>query len=266
MGAKTCLNCESQLQPAQQFCSRCGQKATLHRLSWHDVVHDVSHYFTHADKGIFGLVRDLARKTGLVAAEYMAGRRKRYFPPINFFLIVAGLYVLAFGYFSHRVAEGAAAPTTELSSAAKNLPPQVVMRQQQVSTFTSKHSNWLSILSLPVTAFIYRLFYRRRQYNFVEHLVANMYMNGFTLLCMAVLFVLIAAIWPRAPLWVVGVFVLLQVLYNAAFYRRFMHPATQGHFGKALLASLAGVVVWVLLVFAALSLYVQFGFFGIGEK
>jgi hypothetical protein len=53
----------------------------------------VIHYFTHADKGIFQLLKALVTQTGTVAREFVSGKRKKYFPPFNFFLIVAALFV-----------------------------------------------------------------------------------------------------------------------------------------------------------------------------
>ena len=55
--------------------------------------HEVVHFFTHADKGIFYLVKMLATNPGKVAREYIRGKRKKYFSPLNFFLVVVGLFV-----------------------------------------------------------------------------------------------------------------------------------------------------------------------------
>jgi hypothetical protein len=60
-------------------------KTDLHRISMHEVVHDGVHYFTHADKGLPQLVRDLVLKGGVVAREFVNGKRKKYFSPLNFF-------------------------------------------------------------------------------------------------------------------------------------------------------------------------------------
>ena len=75
-----CANCAAPLDPQFRYCPQCSQKVDLHRLSLHDIFHDVVHYFTHADKGFFGLLKDLAVSTGKVAREYVTGKRKKYFP------------------------------------------------------------------------------------------------------------------------------------------------------------------------------------------
>lgn len=95
-----CLNCNAPLSATQKFCSECGQKTALKRVNLHDVLHDAIHYFTHADKGIFTLLKSLVVQPGLVAKEYIEGKRKKHFPPLNFFLIVAAVYIVIGGVTS----------------------------------------------------------------------------------------------------------------------------------------------------------------------
>lgn len=87
----TCKNCDRDLAPEFDYCPKCSQKVALHRLTFHDVFHEAIHYFTHADKGIFQLLRDLFKKNGVVVRQYVEGIRKKYFSPFNFFLIVAAI-------------------------------------------------------------------------------------------------------------------------------------------------------------------------------
>lgn len=88
-----CLNCDRQLNEGEKFCSNCGQKTDLHRLSFHEFSNEIIHYTTHADKSIFTLLRDLVVKPGTIGREYIAGKRQKYFKPLNFFFIVAGIVV-----------------------------------------------------------------------------------------------------------------------------------------------------------------------------
>lgn len=66
----------------------------MHRLNTAHLSHEVLHFVTHADKGTFYLIRKLAIALGMVAREYIGGRRKKYFNPLILFLIVVGLFVL----------------------------------------------------------------------------------------------------------------------------------------------------------------------------
>src|SRR5687768_9241150 len=95
----TCLNCNAGLPAQANYCLACGQKLKIHRLTLGDVLHEAFHFFTHADKGFLQLLKALFTKTGLVAREYVTGKRKSYFSPINFYLIVAGIYLIAMTTF-----------------------------------------------------------------------------------------------------------------------------------------------------------------------
>src|SRR5688572_29377526 len=98
-----CKNCDTAYLETYHYCLNCSQKAKLHRLSLHELLHEAIHYFTHADKGIFQLIRDLFLKRGAVAREYAEGKRKKYFSPLNFFLLVCALYVFAMSLGNHSV-------------------------------------------------------------------------------------------------------------------------------------------------------------------
>ena len=100
MSSPNCLNCEENLEVSAKFCPQCGQKTSTHRLTIAHILHDGLHALTHADKGIFHLLKDLAVKPGIVAREYIAGKRKRYFNPFTFFLIMMGLFVVSASYFN----------------------------------------------------------------------------------------------------------------------------------------------------------------------
>lgn len=99
MLATNCLNCKTDLGQGQQFCSACGQKSNTHRLSLAHFLHEGFHAMTHADKGIFHLLKCLTIRPGSTAREYLSGRRKAYFNPFTFFLLIMGVFVFLNIYF-----------------------------------------------------------------------------------------------------------------------------------------------------------------------
>jgi hypothetical protein len=81
-----CKNCEATVNG--KFCSRCGQNADVHRITVGHLVHEFTHAITHADKGFLLLVKELLRKPGTVPREYLEGKRKKYFNPFSFLVIM----------------------------------------------------------------------------------------------------------------------------------------------------------------------------------
>src|SRR5690606_38531460 len=91
-------------------------------------------------------------------------------------------------------------------------------RKEKSQHFTNKYSNLMAMASLPLTALIFWLFFWRRPYNYVEHLVAGMYMLGFCLLIYAVVILPIFYLmgWPRH--FAALLFMLFHLVYFAVFY------------------------------------------------
>jgi ribosomal protein L32 len=75
MSSNSCLNCEATLDFTARFCPNCGQKTNTHRLTLSHLFHDFFHALTYADKRILYLLRALALKPGIVAREYIAGKK-----------------------------------------------------------------------------------------------------------------------------------------------------------------------------------------------
>lgn len=264
-----CANCDQEIIQGQCFCPQCGQKTHLHRLSWHDITHDAIHYFTHADKGIFHLLIQLITKTGTVAREYVQGKRKKYFPPFNFFLIVAAIYVFVFTVNTKSNApKDVLKDHPELSRIEDQKKRENVVhiyeRSAKAMAFMKKHSNSVAMLALPLLAALFWLLYRRAGYNYIEHLVANMYMSGFTLLCQVLIFVPLSLLFKsKNSNYSLLMFFIFQIIYFSYFYYFFINRTTKLGRMKAFLVSLFVIVFWVALSATIIRLYISNGIWGL---
>ncbi|MFT3794745.1 DUF3667 domain-containing protein [Flavobacterium sp.] len=249
---ENCKNCTVALQPDYDYCPKCSQKTHLHRLSMHEVVHEGIHYFTHADKGFFQLIRDLVIKGGTIAREYVEGKRKKYFPPLNFFLIVAALNL-----FAINVDETSDRPDMAREQAMKayriQTPEQkeaflkVYNRQVEAIDFIKHNSNKTVLVMLPIMAFIFWLFYRRQPYNFTEHLIAGMFMYGFCTLVFVVIS-LVNLIFKWDVNYIYWLTLLLQLFYFSWFYYRFMGNRMRMRAYVASFSAIASVFIFVGLI------------------
>lgn len=261
-----CLNCNAPLTTSQKFCSECGQKTSLHRVNMHDVVHDMIHYFTHADKGIFQLLRSLVVSPGLVAKEYVEGKRKKHFPPLNFFLITAAIYLLIGGITSkynasQRNTRNINYSTTQQITKPNNTKQAEGIRKMEkminVGRFFSKYSNYVAMFAVPLISLLIWLFFLKGKYHYTEHLVANLYLIGFTNLfrCLFITpLILLLSIAPDSKMVQYG-FMLFEVFYRTIFYYRFMGEYTVAGKAKAFLSSAGVVIFWWLLIFFSIYLY-----------
>lgn len=152
-----CLNCEAPLPAEARFCAQCGQKSATRRLSLQDIAHELWHALTHTDHSVVGLIKALLLRPGLVAAEYVAGHRKRYFNPFTFLVVAVGLSALAMagtgigGFQNH---------------------PGAVGRQLQ------SNLNLFILAQVPLLALWSRLLFLRSGRNLAENLVLVAYCSG----------------------------------------------------------------------------------------
>jgi hypothetical protein len=84
-----CKNCSAPLQGA--YCHECGQKAATGRLTLRVVMHNLFYGLFHCDRNILYSYYALFTRPGKIMADYIDGRRIRYFNPFTMLVITAGI-------------------------------------------------------------------------------------------------------------------------------------------------------------------------------
>jgi hypothetical protein len=266
MQPSTCPNCAAPLQSSFAYCPQCSQKTFQHRLTLGHLGHDLLHFFTHADKGILVLIRDLAVRPGTVAREYVAGRRTAHYSPLSFFFVVLGVFVLTLSFFHTFERPDMFASMREN---VRHIPDAVTRarmlgkleRAAQANRYMDKYANFVAIVATPLVALIFLACYPRRGYNFTEHLVANLYFTGFCGLVFIFVFApLLSVLPPEQYLVGVGGYLLLTLLYRAAGYYGFIGKKGKAGLLHAFGASLATVAGWYILSGYLITHYINKGF------
>lgn len=261
MHSNHCLNCGQALQPDQNFCPRCGQKTDTHRLTLRHFLHEFFHAFTHADKGIFHLLKGLITTPGSVAREYVEGKRKSYFNPFTFFLILAGVFVFSSATFSRdeqKIEPNpyvlARIPTEE----GKQKYITTIRRVGEATGFMTKHGNIVAMVAVPFISLLTWLFFYKRKFNYAEHLTANLLFVCFANLIFAVL------VFPLQSLFKGNEFhhyftlsaLFLQVIYLSWCLNGFLQLSSTGERTKSALVSLLAIVLWFAFTMTVMALYI----------
>lgn len=90
---KICLNCGTSLYG--HYCHVCGQENNEPKESaWHLIKH-FAEDVTHFDGKFFSSLKNLIRKPGFLAEEYIKGRRAAYLPPVRMYLLYSAIFFLA---------------------------------------------------------------------------------------------------------------------------------------------------------------------------
>jgi hypothetical protein len=89
----TALRCENCGAPVSgRYCASCGQRREppLHSL-WH-FTKIATEDLTHADSRVWGTLAALLFRPGRLSAEFLAGRRARYLPPVRLYLVLSVVF------------------------------------------------------------------------------------------------------------------------------------------------------------------------------
>ena len=258
----SCANCGNQLNPGYQFCPVCGQTAHVHRFTIGHILHEFFHAFTHADKSIFSFTRDLAVKPGLVAAEYVAGKRKKYFNPFTYLLICIAIFALLNNTF-RTYQEEQAKPDPNIVAAIKDESVKrkyiaSMERAAKASKFVTKNSNIVTMIALPLYAFIFWLFFRKRGRNYAEMLVASVMFIAFGNLLFTIIAGPLMSLTKGTNWYFRWLFIglLLQLIYFAKAFSGFLHMRTFWGRIKVAAVSLFTVGVWTVITIIGFIIYV----------
>jgi hypothetical protein len=87
-----CKNCAHVFEG--KYCNACGEKVyTSHDRNILHFLEEGLHFITHFEGTFFNTLKALG-KPGKLSADFCEGRRKKYFKPLSFFLLLVVLYLL----------------------------------------------------------------------------------------------------------------------------------------------------------------------------
>lgn len=101
MKVTECLNCSTHFKG--NYCSHCGQKATVTKLTWGSLFEEFIHFFTHAEHSFVYTTKKLIKAPGVIVKEFLDGKRKKVHKPITFLLVWLALTRLLTGFLKYCV-------------------------------------------------------------------------------------------------------------------------------------------------------------------
>ena len=160
----TCKNCGKVVSGI--YCSNCGQKLLAGRITFHYLLDEIVHFFTHVEKGFLFTTWNMVWKPQLVIKDFIIGKRKNYQKPFSYYLIWITVYSLLLYFLEKYFGEN------------KVVSFENYFGPGETTKFAISHLNIVLTLLLPVQAvYIYFLCMRSR-YNYIESLIAILYIIG----------------------------------------------------------------------------------------
>ena len=223
---EACPNCTTVL--IGEHCHSCGQKK-IHpnEFSLKRFIANVAGDITdiESSKIVKTLVAMLTRP-GLLATEYLAGRRGNYIGPVKLYLTFSALYFL-FAWGALADARGGTTQRTARSpmviNAARRAGIDPVVLADKIHQKTEKYAAGLRFFSVLISGTFLAAFYFGMKKYYVEHLVFSLYYYSFDFFCksvFALLFILTAAGGFKLPAMALNFFYPIALVYLALSLRR----------------------------------------------
>ena len=223
---ETCPNCSTSLLGSH--CHECGQKKidadeySLKRFAGR-AIND----FTDLESNkVFRTLSALLLRPGLLAVEYLAGRRGTYLGPLKLYLTFSALYFL-FAWTVLSEVRGSSAqriarhPATVSMAKQRGVDPNTFA--DKIQQKAEKYASTLRVFSVLVSGtFLAALYFRMRKY-YVEHLVFSLYyysFDFFTKSLFALVFLVTAAVGFKLPSIVLNLFYPIALIYLVFALRR----------------------------------------------
>lgn len=230
-----CKNCGNEFEG--KFCNQCGQKNIEGRLTIKEALHNFFHEFTHLDRGLFFLIQELSYRPGHVTKDYIEGKRKSYFNPLQFLILAVAVSTFL---------------TINFHLLGTKIDPDSIpgLTEAQVSglrynNFMYKYFNLVLFAAVPVSAFFSWLIFKKSGYNYAENLIFNSFLAGER----TVFFIALSPfLYLFRNYWyiVIGLYYLSWNVYFAFAYKQF--------FGGKTLVIILKYIITFILFFAVLQL------------
>ncbi|MEQ8909241.1 MAG: DUF3667 domain-containing protein [Vicingaceae bacterium] len=230
-----CLNCDSANLAGGHFCSHCGQRLDLPRITFLDIIQDLLSSEFNWDAPYLKTTREVFLRPGATVRKIIGGKRKQYYAPIRFLVISMLINIIISKVIGFDPIEN-----QKLISGSSETPENVNFGYQ-IGQFLAKHLN-IFVLIFPFTiAFFSKLFFWKARFNLAERTVFGFYLSGLYVL-ISLIPVLLTLVNPQL--------INLSILFNIAFNTFAFH---QFHQSKRKVLS-----VFKSLLAAAFSLFSYF--------
>ncbi len=181
---QVCKNCKQ--EAVGSYCSACGQSTHTDRVNLHYLIHEFLHGVLHVDRGILFTIKELTVRPGETIRYYLEGKRVSYFKPFGYFFILATIYTLLMHLIDIPIIDSEAVYPMDGDAHRNNI---LLKTGETINSFYSlinERYAIMSLLLLPISAFISFIIFRKAKYNYGEHLVINSYILGHSMLLLII--------------------------------------------------------------------------------
>lgn len=167
-----CKNCNEKVEG--KFCPNCGQSAAVDKINFTNFIKDLSESLFQVNKGFFYTLNILFTRPGQGIHDYLEGKRKKYFKPITYALLLSTVYfflsqMIGKETFIGDFLNGFALADEEVETATK---------QVKVIKWFANNYAYTILMLLPLYSLASYFTFKKSKYHYLEHFVLNTYITG----------------------------------------------------------------------------------------
>jgi hypothetical protein len=146
-----CRNCNAVVE--HSYCTWCGQKATVKRITLPSLLRDLPHAVFHVDYGFLHNFYVLFRNPGHAIRSYLDGRRKPFYHPASYLVIA-----LLLNYLVVKITDLHFFDESEFAGMAQG-KAQAIRDYDALQWWFLEHTYIYILISIPLSAlFLYGIF------------------------------------------------------------------------------------------------------------
>ena len=216
-----CKNCQKSLRTDFSFCPDCGAKIIRNRITIKNLWYDFTERFLNIDNTFLRTFLHLFTKPEEVINGYITGVRKKYLNPISYFTIavfLGGVYFFLLKKFFPEAMDFQFAQVKSFNSdPSQKIGLEFGKKFQEV---IAEYQSIFYMATLPFLSIISKLvFFNKKQFNFSEHFVINIYAYSHMSIFVNILYIL--SIWNSQLLFYIATINSLALLiYFSYIYKK----------------------------------------------
>lgn len=240
-----CKNCQHNFEG--KFCNNCGQSASVQKINFTHLLYEIPHGIFQINRGIFFTIKELFIRPGITVREYLEGKRKQHFKPLAFVFLMCTIYAFLAYFTDHStfIRDAVTGFMEGGKSSDKN-------KSYTILIWLADHFAYATLLLLPFFSLASYIFFFKSKYNYVEHLVLNMFLTGQQVL-IYVLFSCLHFFFHGIDDFVQGISFFASILLTFRMFFQFF--ATKNAFLKITLTLLTYVfyLIFIMLLLIPIS-------------
>ncbi len=225
------------------FCPRCGQKYIGSRFTLKQSFLWIFDQILNLEKGIWYTTKILLVNPAKGIKDFLSGATVRYMHPFRFVFVLATLSALLTVLFSIEQVE-AYQQTSQLYDGTE-LNPRQVENTKKVMEIFKKYLALFLMLAIPFNAMGSALIYKKKKYNYTEHLILNAYAYGLTLMLSIPLYLLF--ILPNGIFWNGAIGTMVYFLGLAWVFSKFFKEHFIESILKVILLSILALIFLIII-------------------